>query len=82
MTAGYILASMFTAPGLLAGLLVSAGWIVWLAVRNNRLTDELDQRDAEIEQLSAALVGRGRTCVELGACASALVDDHADRAGR
>lgn len=79
MTVSYLLAAIVAAPGLLAGLLVSAGWIVWLAARVSRLADELEHRDTEITQLTEALVQQGRTCTELGQCASGLVDDHADR---
>lgn len=78
----YFVACAASAPALLLALLVSASWIVGQATQIRHLDTELHQRDAEIEQLSTALVGRGRTCVELGRCASALTSDHADRAGR
>lgn len=57
----YLVACAATAPALLIGLLVAAGWIVaqGLQIRH--------------------LIKPGRTCTQLGQCASQLTDDHADR---
>lgn len=67
----YLWASVVSAPGLLAGLMVSISWIVWLAVRIDRMGTYIEQLEQRPDP--------SPTCRELGQCVSLLTGDHCDR---
>lgn len=80
MTA-YLVACAASAPALLVGLLVAAAWVVRQDTQIGRRDHLLDELAVEVEQLNAELdqalaVRPGRTCTELGQCATRLTSDH------